>query len=374
MYEFSLCLMIAFRVVPIKARLKPFANRHQLKMKTTLALIFTAFLWLNAEAVHAADDCQFIAPGAQLPEVIAFLEEIIMGYENSSAELANIKVAGSVIRFEDKGAASDTKASSLAKHQSFLLVQKNGLGRYEQDYFARSDDPTSRTTAYRLMAKDGFYKLDGTTMYILPRTNQPDEVDTWANLNGAVLNFEEVFDGTRYVPLVLACRSFISQLKGESPKNNWDPALQMLVCSRKGSLMTVAKSEGPAVPENQRGYVFSFIVDASKGYRLIQTARHAGGEGRGLNYAELTELTLQEFYPGVFFPKTGSRYVSDVGNVAKAEGQVGASRNDFVVDELLIRDFEYDESRFEMASLPIPKGTQVEDQRVEPALIYQLDK
>ncbi len=347
-------------------------------MKTTLVVICTAFLSFNAGAVHAADDCQFVAPGPQLPEVISFLEEIISGYEKSSMQLANIKVKGSVIRFENKVAAKgdsvETKASSIAEQLPFLLVQKNGLGRYEQDYFARSDDPESRTTAYRLMAQDGFYKLDGTMMYILPRTNQPDEADTWANLNGAVLNFEEVFDGARYVPLVMECRSLISQLNGEQSKNNWDPALQMLVCSKKGSIMTVAKAEGPAVPENRRGYLFSFTMDASKGYRLIQMARHAGGGGRGLNYSHFTELTLQEFYPGVYFPKTGSKYVSETGNVARAEGQDGASHNGFAVDELLIGDFEYDASRFAMDSLPIPKGTQVEDQRVDPPLTYEIEK
>ncbi len=343
-------------------------------MKTTLALIFTAFLWLNAGAAYAADDCQLIAPGRQLPEVIAFLEEIISGYVKSSGQLANIKFKGSVIRFENKGDAAEAKASSIAEQLPFLLVQKNGLGRFEQDYFARSDDPQSRTTAHRLMAKDGFYKLDGTMMYILPRTNQPDEAETWANLNGAVLNFEEVFDGTRYVPLVMGCRSLISQLKGEQPGNSWDPSQRMLVCSKKGSLMTVAKAEGPVVPETKRGYVFSFTVDTSKGYRLIQTARHAGGAGRGLNYSDFTELTLQEFYPGVYFPKTGSKYVSETGNVATAEGRDGASHNGFVVDELLIGDFEYDASRFAMDTLPVPKGTQVEDQRVDPPLMYEIKK
>ena len=58
----------------------------------------------------------------------------------------------------------------------------------------------------------------------------------------------------------------------------------------------------------------------------------------------------------------------------RGEGRVGASNNGFVVDELLIGDFEVDESTFEIALLPIPKGTQVEDQRVEPPLMYEIEK
>ena len=147
--------------------------------------------------------------------------------------------------------------------------------------------------------------------------------------------------------------------------------MRILECRREGSVMTVSEVEGDSVPPERGGYTFSFSVDSSKGYRLIQTKRHAGGEGRGLNYSEFTQLNVQEFFPGVFFPKTGVRYVSETGNVSKKEGRSGTSRTDFIVEELLIGDFEYDESRFTMASLPIPKGTMVEDRRLDPPATYQ---
>ena len=76
----------------------------------------------------------------------------------------------------------------------------------------------------------------------------------------------------------------------------------------------------------------------------------------------------------MYFPKTGSRYVSETGNVARAEGRIGASHNGFVVEELLIGDFDYDGSQFVMESLPIPKGSQVEDHRVVPPLMYEIEK
>ncbi|MEJ7595978.1 MAG: hypothetical protein WKF77_31090 [Planctomycetaceae bacterium] len=342
-------------------------------MKTRLLLLLTLFACVRGAATRAADERQFTAPGPQLAQVIAFLEEIISGHEKSSSELANLKATGTVMSFFDVEFPDDVSLAVAetppnANRMPFLLVQKDGLGRYEQDYFARSNDPTSRVRAHRLKAKDGFYKLDGTMLYISPRTKASDEEDRWVSSNGAVQNLEQVFEGTRYVPLLMGCRSLISQLNGEQPENKWDPAMRRLVCRREGSVLTVSNVEGDSVPPERGGYTFSFSIDSSKGYRLIQTERHAGGEGRGLNYSEFTQLNVQESFPGVFFPKSGIRYVSDTGNVSKKEGHSGAMRTDFIVEELLIGDFEYD---LAMASLPIPKGTMVEDRRLDPPATYQ---
>ncbi|HQX50373.1 MAG TPA: hypothetical protein PLY87_15150 [Planctomycetaceae bacterium] len=346
-------------------------------MKNPCVLLITLFTYVSAIAAQAADDHQFTAPGPQLPEVVAFIEEIISGYDKSSKELANLQVSGTVmsffdVEFPDKVSPAVAEVPPNANRLPFLLVQRSGLGRYEQEYFARSNDPTSRATAHRLKANDGFYKLDGKILYISPRTNASDEEDTWADLNGTVLQLEQVFEGKRYVPLVMGCRSLISQLNGEQSDNKWDPAVRMLVCRREGSVMTVSKVEGDSVPPERGGYTFSFSVDSSKGYRLIETKRHAGGEGRGLNYSEVTHFNVHEFFPGVFHSKTGVRYVSETGNVSKKEGHRRASRTDFIVDNLVIGDLDYDESRFTMASLPIPKGTMVEDLRIDPPLTYKI--
>jgi hypothetical protein len=187
--------------------------------------------------------------------------------------------------------------------QGFQLDHHGNLRRYEQEY--RPSPEVEMTKAYRLMNADGFYKLDGKVMYISPHTE--DDEDSWANLDGSMLVMSEVFDGQRYSPVVTTCRSLIAQLEGKVKDNVWNPDLRLLRCSTTGSLITVEMIEGNAVPEEKRGYTFSFTVNSAQGFRVIAAERHAGGEGRGLDYSDSTMLKIVEHGDGFSFQCMASR-------------------------------------------------------------------
>ena len=51
---------------------------------------------LTTSAVCRSND-QLVAPGEQLPQVVEFLEEIIVGFETKNKALENLKIRGRVV-------------------------------------------------------------------------------------------------------------------------------------------------------------------------------------------------------------------------------------------------------------------------------------
>lgn len=309
------------------------------------------------------------APGPATGAVVQFLERIWDGYRESNRPLESMLIKGRVSRVERRWSPEIEPQTLITmppeSWNSFQLVHKDGRRRYEQDYVTSNTKPLR---VYRIMDTEGIYKLDGNALYISGLENMKD---VWADLDGSVLNFEQVFDGIKYVPIVETCQHLIDQLEGRVPNNVWEPDERRLRCTDRGGVLTVEKIEGPAIPSERSGYWHSFSVDSNRGFRLVARSRHSGGTGRGLDYAETATLELEEPATGIFVPFRGVQFVATLGTVDQREGSAAWIREDFQVDEVKFGDFKYDDALLSWKALPIPKGAYVEDRRVDPPLTFR---
>lgn len=333
-------------------------NRVQLITAVVVTCLVT-----NAEA----NDDVLTAPGPQLDAVEAFLNEIAEGFEKNNSAFATMRATGvyafhQTIDPDEEEPAPDAQEIPDENWLPFELIQRSDLRRFEVDYFYKQGGIRNRATAHRLMSVDGFYKLDQRMLYIADLSNIEE---SWADLISGPIQMEQAFDGNQYQIVPNTCRGLIEKLTGRDRKRPWDSKFHRLRCLRQGSLLSVEQVETDAVPTDRGGYRFSFTVDASKGYRLVRSRRHAGGPGRGLNYTEASEFDVREVAPDAYFAMSGT---TDVASRGSSDRRPGTIHRAYRIDTIHVGDFEYDDERFLWSSLPIPLGTQIEDRRVDPPL------
>lgn len=319
----------------------------------------------GTEGPSAQGGTVLVAPGPDAPKVIEFLERILDGRREADRPLTNLIVHGRFSRVDRAWSAgiADQNPETMPEPQwcKFMVVHKDRKRRSEREYYRHADGKSEKIVLYRLMDNEGFYKLDGTTLDI---TELADVEDRWADLEGTFLYFEQIFDGTEYVPMEIGLQHLIDQLSGKVEGDVWNADERLLRCREDKGLLIVEKFEGPAVPKSRSGYTFSFTVDPGKGYRLVKRTRTAGGSGRGLYYREVVSLEIAEIGPKVFLPKSATSFTSTLGTIDRQDGAASWWKKDLEVTDVKFGDFDYDAKLFDWKSLPIPSGAHVEDRRV----------
>ena len=307
------------------------------------------------------------APGPEADQVVAVLERIKAGYVAASAPLENVRTRGRFSRVIKPWKPADGEQTEQSMPtpdwHPFFLVERGSKRRYELEYRILGAVPSTGKVNV-VMNQDGIFKLDERQMFIL---NLKRSKSDWSDIAVGPYSETLAYDGRRYGPIDVVCDALIETARGRGD-TDWTKSHWTLRCREEKGQILVEQLHYGELPEGRLRHTFSFAVDPKRGFRTTRFNRRWGGPGQNLDYEERREVQIDEILPGVFFQRRGRHFVRNLGKAPEKEATAGWALAQFVVDDIAVGDFDYDDKNFSVESLPIPKGADVEDRRVDPPL------
>ncbi len=310
-------------------------------------------------------ELSYIAPGEQSDTVKHILEEIEREYVRAQRPLENIWVTARYGATSHKSRPYDSKSGFgepprdqiEPRHWNSLeLVIKNGKKRFQCDTTLEEPSSHKEYTSYRVFDGEMFASLDENSLELFPQKSGP-EAD-WQSIIPHFYKFQRAFDGKQYSLVPSACAFLRTWIDFAARR----PSIHYILrCTKEASgLITFAFQP----TDSTVGRICSFTVDSKKGYQLVDAVDYLPDSG--LPVKLILRNVYTEIAPQVYFLKQSQRSIFAQSESSPPQWRIETLQ----VTDVKLGDFQYDESKFTLASLPIPKGTIVTDHRSDPPHQY----
>lgn len=291
-------------------------------------------------------------------QLSALLEEVCDSWEDQERTLANVLVRG-------RHAETTVDAAPMNRNEfpqlpaveyadsdwrQFEMVAKDGRRRYECEVVITGPSGKRDFVLYRLFNDEGLIAFDDTHMELFALTDTPER--EWRSVIPVYYDAWQVFDGRSYSHIPVACSRLIESIR--TSESGWeDEFASTLRCSiEPDGLITFEVGS-----QRGSGRSSSFVVDATARLTLVRSIDELRSEG--FFFYKVIENEYQNIAPGVDYLRRSRQGLWS----KQGEDDPAWDRYEVSIDSVQFGDFDYDESKFETASLPVPKGAIVSDHR-----------
>lgn len=253
-------------------------------------------------------------------------------------------------------------------NRAFHYLQQGEKAKFEVDW----NSPKGNVKCYRIDDGKQFLKLDDTSLTIHPIKNRTNQ---WNGLCDELSRYSAPLFYDRSMCVSERCQWLIDCLQRTGPSETVE--LGTLLNQGAGCVNVEVSESGNVVivdfVDNHapRNPVFSMEIARDRGYSLSKYAERDGNiDPLKWTYQLDVKNEYREFSPGLWFLNTGERRISDTGSFAKSSGRIPEQMSRIEVADVRITNENSDQA-FLISSLPVPKGANIEDYRLDPPMIFR---